>query len=194
MGRRIKARGNLTLSFIPSKQALADQIVFHIGTGSKLWNVRIQCTMHNGTENWWGYLSIRNGECISIGYNCKLEHIYLSIPQVTSGLKQNNKSRRKNQDQFSILARNSSGQYTSGLQNDRISKSPVTEIHWKNEILAEWNWTRKNWPTILIYATLVTAFLAWIISAIHAMVTRRMGWAKHSPYVTLWKDVISTQF
>ena len=36
MGRRTKARGNVTLSFLPSKQVLSDRMVFHIDGGSKL--------------------------------------------------------------------------------------------------------------------------------------------------------------
>ena len=154
MGRRIKARGDLKISFTPTEQPLADQIVFHLDNGSKLCNVRIQCTMHNGTEKRLGYLAIRNEEIISIGYNCKMEHTYLSVPQITTGLTQSAKSKWNKQEQFSIVAKNSSGQYNLGFQNDRISKSPVTEIHWRNGILAEWNWTSKNWPTIVIYSTL----------------------------------------
>ena len=194
MGRRIKARGDLKISFTPTEHPLADQIVFHLDNKSKLWNVQIECTLHNGTKNKLGYLTIRNGENISVGYNCKLEHTYLSVPKITTGLTQIIKSKWSRQEQFSVVLKNSSGQYNLGFQNDRISKSPVTEIHWRNGILAEWNWTSKNWPTIVIYSTLAIALITWILSTMYTLASRRWGRTEQPPYTTLRKNVIPTKF
>ena len=150
--------------------------------------------MHNGTETKLGYLTIRNGERLIVGYNCKLEHTYLSVPKITTGLINIVKSKWNWQEQFSIVLTNSSGKYTLGFQNNRISKLPVTEIHWRNGILAEWNWTGKNWPTIVIYSTLTIALITWILSTIYNLVSRRWSRAEQQPYVNFGKDTEPTKF
>ena len=201
MGRKIKARGNTTLSFLPSKQVLSDQIVFHTVNKAKLWNVLIRCSMHNGTKEEMGYMAIRNNEAITVGYNCKLEHHFLSVPQVTKGLVQSAYKEGKNsgwngQHQFSISAMNSSGYQVIGFNNDRISKVraywPNNRVYWRNEITSEWSWSGKNWPTITIYSVLIITLVIWTISTVYTTVTKNVRWTRNPPYVAFGKDVTAT--
>ena len=201
MGRKIKARGNITLSFLPSKQVLSDRIVFHTFNKAELWNVLIRCSMHNGTKEEMGYMAIKNNEAITVGYNCKLEHHLLSVPQVTKGLVQSAYKEGKNsewngQHQFSISAMNSSGYQVIGFNNDRISKVraywPNNRVYWRNEITSEWSWSGKNWPTITIYSVLIITLVIWTISTVYTTVIKNVRWTRNPPYVAFGKDVTAT--
>ena len=188
MGRRIKVKGNITLSFLPDEQVLSDRIIFHIDNRLELWNVLIQCIMYNGTKQESGYMNIRNNEVISVGYNCELKHQLLSVPRITEGLARNGSK----DNQFSITAKNSSGQYVSGFQNDRLLNHFSMKKNWESEIVPKWNWTGKKWLTKIIYSTLVAACVIGIISRFYTMIVKKRSGVRPPPYADLEEDAATT--
>ena len=176
MGRRIKARGKTSISFLPHRQVLADQMVFHTEDGSSLLNVQVKCQSSNNTETNRGYIDIASGEAITVGWNCGLSHQSIEVPQTARSLIQSftdddQESRMKRGSKaFTIQAKNSMGHSIIGFANDRLMGYTNTRPR------AGWKWAGRNWPTILVATAASTLLMFCTISCIRNKILQKTGW------------------
>ena len=134
MGRKIFTRTGLSISFLHTKQVLADRIVIHTPGQSDLLYVRIIC--HHGDEKEEGYITMVNEEDFTLGYNCELKHKMLNIPKVAVAVSISHEDEtlvertRRHTNRFSILARDDSGENILGFLNDRFKNHHDLRNSW----------------------------------------------------------------
>ena len=76
-GRKIATRGRVAISFESYVQVLADRMIVTTKDGSSVYGVKVVCTNDQGEDKMTGYLNVDNGEVLTVGWNCKMEHAEL---------------------------------------------------------------------------------------------------------------------
>ena len=84
MGRKIFTRSGVSVSFLPSRQVLADRVVIHTTGEFDLLYVRVTC--HHGEEQETGYITMFHNEDFTLGYNCDLNHKLIRIQRAAIGV------------------------------------------------------------------------------------------------------------
>ena len=182
LGRRIKARSGVIISFLPHQQVMADRMVFKTEDGTNLENVMVTCHFNNNTEASQGYINIFYGEDITLGWNCQMENYHLDIPRMTRGVMQSvieddDESRVKRGElPFTILARNGTGHSIIGFANDRILKFNQTKkkTGWKWSVVSRDGTI--HLPTLLAIVVAALGMLVIIAICVKFKITRKIGW------------------
>ena len=113
-GRQISTRGGVSVSFLPTRQVLADRIVYHHDNGLDLLYALVTCC-HGQEKAESGYITLAHGEDFTIGWNCELAHKLFKIPRVAIGVSLAYEDEtptdraKRHADHFSFLARNTKG-------------------------------------------------------------------------------------
>ena len=173
MGRKIFTRPGVSVSFLPTRQVLADRTVIHTKEEFDLLYVRITC--HHGEEEETGYMTMFHNEDFTIGYNCELDHKLIHIPRAATGVSVSfedetpTEREKRHTNRFSILARDNVGENILGFLNDRIKNhNAIIEDDWVSATgipgVFRPQIGRTHWPTILsicmaVFCTLVIAVI-----------------------------------
>ena len=183
LGRRLKARSGVIISFLPHQQVMADRMVFKTEDKTNLDHVFVKCHLDNNTMASQGYINIFYGEDITLGWNCEMTHHHLDIPRMTRGVMQSinedtNDSRvRRGELPFSIQARNGTGHSIIGFANDRILKQFK-----KTKKTPSWKWSvvskdgTIHLPTLLAIVVAALGILVIFAICIKYKITRKIGW------------------
>ena len=86
LGRKIKTKGKVSISFEPHNQELTDRLTVHTSDKTRIIGVKMACIDAGNAAEDLGIININDGETMTVGWNCKMDHSELRIPRLTSGL------------------------------------------------------------------------------------------------------------
>ena len=182
MGRKIFTRTGVSVSFLHTKQVLADRIVIHTAEESDLLYVRVTC--HHGEEKEDGYITMFHNEDFTLGYNCDVTHKLLRIPRAATGVSVSledetlvDRTKRHN-DRFSILARDNNGENILGFLNSRIKNHHDLRNSWLPGTgmpgLLRPRLGKTHWPTILSSCLTVISLVILAIYLIRSKILSKL--------------------
>ena len=72
------------ISFEPHNQVLADRFMIRTKSRAKVISVKVTCLKDGGVKEDIGFIDIFNGEAMTVGWNCLMEHAELRVPRIAS--------------------------------------------------------------------------------------------------------------
>ena len=181
MGRKIFTRPGVSVSFLPTRQVLADRIIIHTTGEFDLLYAKVMC--HHGEETETGYITMFHNEDFTLGYNCELDHKLIHVPRAATGVSVSYEDEtlvertKRHTNRFSILARNNNGENILGFLNDRIrNHHALIQDDWLPSTgvpgIFRPQIGRTHWPTIL---SVCMAALGTLIIVIVLVRSRMLG-------------------
>ena len=82
--RKISTRGDILILFEPHDQVLADRFMIRTKSGANVISVKVACLKDGGAKEDIGFIDIFNGEAMTVGWNCLMEHAELRVPRIAS--------------------------------------------------------------------------------------------------------------